>query len=68
MLFQEGLCVRRFLNCSLLLVFLASALAAANRQTPNVRGAKMLDCYGLPCVEITVASGEHLRLLIDTAT
>lgn len=26
----------------------------------------MLDCSGLPCVEATLSSGKHLRLLVDT--
>lgn len=26
----------------------------------------MLDCSGLPCIEVTLAGGNHLRLLIDT--
>lgn len=26
----------------------------------------MLDCSGLPCVEVTLATGKHLHLLVDT--
>jgi hypothetical protein len=32
---------------------------------PALRGGAMLDCSGLPCVDVTVASGKHLKLLLD---
>jgi hypothetical protein len=31
-----------------------------------LRGGAMLDCSGLPCVDVALASGKHLRMLIDT--
>jgi predicted aspartyl protease len=38
----------------------------ANAQLPALQSTAMLDCSGLPCVDATLASGKHLRLLIDT--
>ena len=49
-----------------LFTFLLVALAAANAQLPSLQGTAMLDCSGLPCVDATLATGKHLRLLIDT--
>jgi hypothetical protein len=46
-------------------LFVASIVSAAAAQGP-LRGATMLDCSGLPCVEVTLKSGQHIRLLIDT--
>jgi hypothetical protein len=48
---------------SVAVVFLAAFCCA---QSPELRGGKMLECSGLPCVDATLASGKHLRLLIDT--
>src|SRR5271154_3778460 len=33
---------------------------------PELRGGAMLDCSGLPCVDVTLADGKHLKMLIDT--
>lgn len=57
--------MRLLRGCSLL-VFLASLLGGAGAQVAGLRGAAMLDCSGLPCVEVTLAGGKHLRLLVDT--
>jgi Aspartyl protease len=35
-------------------------------QMPSLSGSPMLDCSGLPCAEVTVAGGAHLRMLVDT--
>lgn len=53
------------------------ALAQAQDQVPEPRAQQeasphnvevpLLDCSGLPCLEMTSASGKTLRLLIDTA-
>ncbi|HTC33176.1 MAG TPA: retropepsin-like aspartic protease [Bryobacteraceae bacterium] len=57
----------RFLSSSsLLVVFFAAGSSGAIAQMPTLRGTAMLDCSGLPCVEVTVASGKHYRMLIDT--
>jgi hypothetical protein len=58
--------LRRFRPYLLLAFFVVSNLAAAKAQAPPLRGTKMLDCSGLPCVDVTLASGKHLRLLVDT--
>ncbi|HXN74631.1 MAG TPA: retropepsin-like aspartic protease [Candidatus Acidoferrales bacterium] len=58
--------MRRFRRYFLLAFFVVSNLATAKGQVPTLRGDKMLDCSGLPCVDVTLASGKHLRLLVDT--
>jgi len=49
-----------------LLVALAMSLTAAHAQTPALAGGPMLDCSGLPCIDIVIANGKHLRMLVDT--
>jgi Aspartyl protease len=49
-----------------LVFFFAAGISCAIAQTPNLRGTAMLDCSGLPCAEVTLASGKHYRMLIDT--
>jgi Aspartyl protease len=55
-----------FRSSSLLAFFLAVGLSSAIAQTPELRGTAMLNCSGLPCVDVTLGSGKHLRMLIDT--
>lgn len=50
--------------CFLLAIGIAFNFASA--QVPILRGDAMLDCSGLPCIDVRVATGRHLRLLIDT--
>jgi hypothetical protein len=50
----------------LVLVLVFAALLSARAQMPALRGGAMLDCAGLPCVDGTLASGKHLKMLIDT--
>ena len=54
------------LRNGLLLLVLHSLFCSLAISQTNLRGGPMLDCSGLPCVEVTLASGRHLRLLIDT--
>ena len=61
-----GLSLRLSCARSLLVLFLASVLSTALAQVPGLSGTTMLDCSGLPCVEVTLATGRHLRLLVDT--
>jgi Aspartyl protease len=35
-------------------------------QVPALKGGPMVDCSGLPCVDVTATGVTHLRLLIDT--
>jgi hypothetical protein len=58
--------LRRFRRYFLSAFFAAANLTAAKAQTPPLRGTRMLDCSGLPCVDVTLGSGKHLRLLVDT--
>jgi hypothetical protein len=53
-------------SLSLSLCLLVFFCGAAPAQEPALRGAPMLDCSGLPCVDATLATGKHLRLLVDT--
>ena len=55
--------VFRFGFCLLLA---CSTLNHADAQMPELRGGAMLDCAGLPCVDVVLASGKHLKMLIDT--
>ncbi|WP_263350696.1 retropepsin-like aspartic protease [Acidicapsa acidisoli] len=50
----------------LVLTLAAGGLLPARAQMPEMRGGAMLDCSGLPCVDVTLASGKHLKMLIDT--
>jgi hypothetical protein len=50
----------------LVLAVMAGGLLPARAQMPELRGGAMLDCAGLPCVDATLASGKHLKMLIDT--
>jgi hypothetical protein len=50
----------------LVLALAAGGLLSARAQMPEMRGGAMLDCSGLPCVDVTLASGKHLKMLIDT--
>jgi hypothetical protein len=51
---------------SLLVFFVLSVLEIVSAQAFHLYGDAMVDCSGLPCVEVTVATGRHLRLLVDT--
>lgn len=42
-----------------------SATAAPQAPAPRVVEVPLVDCSGLPCVELTAGSGKTLRLLID---
>jgi hypothetical protein len=48
-------------------VIAALALSTlASAAEPQLRGAPMLKCSGLPCVDATVGSGVPLKMLVDT--
>jgi len=53
-------------SIGLAVVLSVAALLSANAQMPELRGGAMLDCAGLPCVDVTLAGGKHLKMLIDT--
>jgi hypothetical protein len=55
-IFQFGFC----------LLLVCSTFNHADAQMPELRGGTMLDCSGLPCVDVALASGKHLKMLIDT--
>jgi hypothetical protein len=38
----------------------------ATAQTPALAGGPMLSCSQLPCVDVSIAGGTHLKMLIDT--
>jgi hypothetical protein len=41
-------------------------LRAAAAGEADRSGSAMLDCSGLPCVDVTVGAGQHLKMMIDT--
>lgn len=53
-------------HIGLAMVLSVAALLPAGAQMPELHGGAMLDCAGLPCVDVTLASGKHLKMLIDT--
>lgn len=53
-------------NLVLFAVIACAVLPCAYAETPVLKGGPMLDCSGLPCVEIITAGGKHLRMLVDT--
>jgi hypothetical protein len=56
---------RLFQLFGLMLLYLLT-FSSAHAQAPSLQGAAMLECSGLPCVEIVTAQGKHLRMLMDT--
>lgn len=41
------------------------SIAVARGEKPALRGATMLSCSGLPCADVALANGKHVRMLID---
>lgn len=56
----------RAFRIAMVLFVVVEALLSARAQMPELRGGAMLDCSGLPCVDVTLVSGKHLKMLIDT--
>jgi hypothetical protein len=48
------------------LIALAAICVSSMAQMPALKSVSMLDCSGLPCVDITTANGKHLKMLVDT--
>lgn len=48
----------------IIIIIIFGSLVAANAEA--LKGGPMLNCSGLPCVDITIPDGKHLRMLIDT--
>jgi hypothetical protein len=55
--------IRYILLLCMAVAALGCAPLAAQSETT---GTALLTCSGLPCVDVTVAGGKHLRMLIDT--
>ena len=53
-------------TCFLALFLFSVAPSLTGAQMAGLRGGKMMSCSGLPCVDLTLSSGKHLRMLIDT--
>jgi hypothetical protein len=54
-------------SCALLIVwFIAVGSAACFAQSRPLPGGAILDCSGLPCIDLQVSDGHHLKMLIDT--
>jgi predicted aspartyl protease len=58
--------INRRMRFGVLAALLTAGATLAGAQTPQLRGAAMIDCEGLPCVDVTVSGGKHLKMLIDT--
>ena len=52
------------LRCSVFSIIVFGSLVAGKAET--LKGGPMLDCSGLPCVDVAIHGGKHLRMLIDT--
>jgi hypothetical protein len=61
-----GYPLRRLSQLFALTLLCLSAFSLAHAQTPALQGGVMLECSGLPCVDIVTGQGKHLRMLIDT--
>jgi Aspartyl protease len=48
------------------LIAFATISVSSMAQMPALKTVPMLDCTGLPCVDITTASGKHLKMMVDT--
>jgi hypothetical protein len=51
---------------AVLLIFAGFAFLTGEAQMPELKGGPMLSCAGLPCVDVTLVGGKHLKMLIDT--
>jgi hypothetical protein len=56
---------------SFFLLLLCAALFAAHAnpavaQEPSLATTPMLECSGLPCVDVSISGAAHLKMLIDT--
>jgi hypothetical protein len=49
-----------------LILLCLAAFSSARALAPALQGGAMLECSGLPCVDIVTDQGKHLRMLIDT--
>ena len=49
-----------------MLTVLATISISSLAQLPALKSAPMLDCSGLPCVDIATTNGKHLKMLVDT--
>jgi hypothetical protein len=56
------------LSLSVVIVALGAAIstAPARAAEAELKGGPMLECSGLPCVDVTVGSGAVLKMLVDT--
>jgi hypothetical protein len=48
------------------LLLCAGLIGAAAAQEPKLATTPMLECSGLPCVEVILSSGQRLKMLVDT--
>lgn len=47
-------------------IALLSLCCIAVAAQADIKGSDMLDCSGLPCIDISIGSGGHIKMLIDT--
>jgi len=53
-------------GCALLMLAGVGISGPTSARAPEFPGARMLECSGLPCIELPTARGGHIKLLIDT--
>jgi hypothetical protein len=57
---------RNFCFTKTILLLLAGGAFALSAMAQSAQSTAMLECSGLPCVDVTIAGATHLRMLIDT--
>jgi hypothetical protein len=57
--------MKRMYSGGILLLGMLGAVAAMHAESTALRGTAMLSCSGMPCVDVTLKSGKHLRMLVD---
>jgi hypothetical protein len=62
MFFKRGFCF-----ATIKVAIITTGLGCcAIAQMPSLSGSSMLDCSGMPCVDVTAENGTHLKMLVDT--
>jgi hypothetical protein len=62
---HEGDVVKHFYSLTVLLLGAFVAAGSARAKTPALQGGPMLSCASLPCVDITLKNGKHIRMIVD---
>jgi len=63
---RAGCGCARFVRGMILGGCFAGLALQCGAQAPALKGGRMIECSGLPCVDVTAEDGTHLKMLIDT--